>query len=182
MMSELASVNIRLFPFAAALAKRGHTTFVSDPDHFHQVHCSRPSPCNCSGNVVLRCKALRNCKGCSHSPASHRLLVAVLALQQGHGISKGCKQHGEHAHRHISDLPQLAPMQVDMDKLDAIIFVKVLEQGFQILQNSSVPLIWDHVDEWDGGSLDLCCSILQGVGSRAGGVLKRGLVRVHHKP
>jgi hypothetical protein len=74
-MSELASVNIRLFPFAAALAKRGHTTFVSDPEHFHQV---------------------------------------------------------------------------DMDKLDAIIFVKVLEQGFQILQNSSVPLIWDHVDEWDG--------------------------------
>ena len=40
-----------------------------------------------------------------------------------------------------------------MSKLDAIIFVKVLEQGFQILQNSSVPLIWDHVDEWDGGSL-----------------------------
>ena len=39
-----------------------------------------------------------------------------------------------------------------MDKLDAIIFVKVLEQGFQILQNSSVPLIWDHVDEWDGGN------------------------------
>jgi hypothetical protein len=37
-----------------------------------------------------------------------------------------------------------------MDKLDAIIFVKVLEQGFQILQNSSVPLIWDHIDEWDG--------------------------------
>lgn len=36
-MSELASVNIRLFPFAAALAKRGHTTFVADPDHFHQV-------------------------------------------------------------------------------------------------------------------------------------------------
>lgn len=37
-----------------------------------------------------------------------------------------------------------------MEKLDAIIFVKVLEQGYQILQNSSVPLIWDHVDEWDG--------------------------------
>ena len=37
-----------------------------------------------------------------------------------------------------------------MEKLDAIVFVKVLEQGFQMLQNSSVPLIWDHVDEWDG--------------------------------
>jgi hypothetical protein len=76
-----------------------------------------------------------------------------LSLQQGHGNSKGCKQHDEHEHRHRSDLPQLAPPQVDMEKLDAIIFVKVLEQGFQILQNSSVPLIWDHVDEWDGGSL-----------------------------
>ncbi len=41
-------------------------------------------------------------------------------------------------------------LQVDMDKLDAIVFVKVLEQGFQMLHNSSVPLIWDHVDEWDG--------------------------------
>lgn len=36
-LSELASVNIRLFPFAAALAKRGHTVLVSDPDHLHQV-------------------------------------------------------------------------------------------------------------------------------------------------
>lgn len=37
-----------------------------------------------------------------------------------------------------------------MEGLDAIIFVKVLERGFQLLQNSSVPLLWDHVDEWDG--------------------------------
>lgn len=36
-LSELASVNIRLFPFAAALAKRGHTVSVADPDHLHQV-------------------------------------------------------------------------------------------------------------------------------------------------
>jgi len=73
--SELASVNIRLFAFAAELAKRGHTALVADVDHLHQV---------------------------------------------------------------------------EIEKLDAIIFVKVLEQGFQQLQNTSVPLIWDHVDEWDG--------------------------------
>ena len=40
--------------------------------------------------------------------------------------------------------------QVEMEGLDAIIFVKVLERGFQLLQNSSVPLLWDHVDEWAG--------------------------------
>ena len=44
----------------------------------------------------------------------------------------------------------LAWAQVQMEGLDAIIFVKVLEAGFQLLQNSSVPLLWDHVDEWDG--------------------------------
>ncbi len=48
--------------------------------------------------------------------------------------------------------------QVDMTKLDAIIFVKVLEQGFQMLQNSSVPLIWDHVDEWEGANVTAPCS------------------------
>ena len=37
-----------------------------------------------------------------------------------------------------------------MDALDAIIFVKVLERGYQMLANSSVPLLWDHLDEWDG--------------------------------
>jgi hypothetical protein len=47
-MSELASVNIRLFPFAAALAKRGHTTFVADPEHLHQVLCARHSQ-SCRG-------------------------------------------------------------------------------------------------------------------------------------
>lgn len=46
-------------------------------------------------------------------------------------------------------------MQVEIEKLDAIIFVKVLEQGFQQLQNTSVPLIWDHVDEWDGADFPL---------------------------
>lgn len=35
--SELASVNIRLFAFAAELAKRGHTALVADVDHLHQV-------------------------------------------------------------------------------------------------------------------------------------------------
>jgi hypothetical protein len=52
-MSELASVNIRLFPFAAALAKRGHTTFVSDPDHFHQV--SSPRVCSVSYPFTFTC-------------------------------------------------------------------------------------------------------------------------------
>ncbi len=37
-----------------------------------------------------------------------------------------------------------------MEALDAIIFVKVLERGYQMLANSSVPLLWDHLDEWDG--------------------------------
>lgn len=36
-LSELASVNIRLFAFAAELSKRGHTALVADVDHFHQV-------------------------------------------------------------------------------------------------------------------------------------------------
>ena len=39
-------------------------------------------------------------------------------------------------------------MQVEVEDLDAIIFVKLLEGGFQMLQNSSVPLLWDHVDHW----------------------------------
>ena len=38
--------------------------------------------------------------------------------------------------------------QVAMEDLDAIIFVKLLKEGFQLLKNSSVPLLWDHVDEW----------------------------------
>jgi len=45
-LSELASVNIRLFPFAAALAKRGHTVLVSDPDHLHQVPIATLGPEN----------------------------------------------------------------------------------------------------------------------------------------
>lgn len=74
-LSSSASVNIRLFPFAAALARRGHTAYVSDVEHLSQVN---------------------------------------------------------------------------MSGLDAIIFVKTLGAAFHHLHNSSVPLIWDHVDEWNG--------------------------------
>ena len=40
--------------------------------------------------------------------------------------------------------------QVDMDALDAVVFVKALDRGYRMLANSSVPLLWDHLDEWDG--------------------------------
>lgn len=39
---------------------------------------------------------------------------------------------------------------MDISDLDAIIFVKTLGEGFHRLHNCSVPLIWDHVDEWNG--------------------------------
>lgn len=48
-VSELASINIRLFPFAAALAKRGHTTLVADPEHFYQVSDQPADACGHSG-------------------------------------------------------------------------------------------------------------------------------------